>query len=82
MESKIVINEKPLFLEAWHEGSVHWDGEEYKFWIINPVRIDPKEHEYELEVRWFFKSVPREVRMMYNEIIEKFKHDAAIKSNH
>lgn len=72
-KASVVIKEEPLFLEAWHEGTVTYEEKEYKFWLINPVRLNPDEHDYEPEVRWFFKSVPIEVRAMYNEIIEQFK---------
>jgi hypothetical protein len=38
--------------------------------------------EYEIEVRWFFQRVPREVRAMYPLIINAFKqklHDTRTK---
>lgn len=73
MEKTIEISEEPKFIEAWHEGSVTYEAQEYKFWLVNPVRLSSNEHDYEPEVRWFFKSVPREVRNMYNQIIEQFK---------
>jgi len=48
-------------------------GERHYFWLINPNGVDPRGNEYAPEVRWFFARVPREVRVMYNSIIEAFK---------
>lgn len=71
--NEIVINKKPSFTECWHEGYIEYKGEKHKFWLINPVKDEGDENDYECEVRWFFKGVPREVRMMYPYIIESFK---------
>jgi len=65
---KINIDREPSIKEVWYEGSVTYKGLEHKFWLIEPQDCD-----YELEVRWFFKSVPMEVRRQYVEIIETFK---------
>jgi hypothetical protein len=67
-EVELKINKQPSFTETWYEGSVTYQGEEHKFWLI-----DPKGADYEVEVRWFFKQVPREVRGLYNQIAESFK---------
>lgn len=67
-EVEVRINKQPSFTETWYEGSVKYKDEDHKFWLIDPVGGD-----YEIEVRWFFKSVPREVRGLYNQIIESFK---------
>lgn len=64
----IHIDKKPSIKEVWYEGYVDYKGIRYSFWLIEPQDCD-----YELEVRWFTKSVPREVRMQYVEIIETFK---------
>jgi len=64
----IAIEKTPAFTETWYEGFVEYDGKRHQFWII-----DPENSDYEVECRWFFKSVPREVRMMYNHIIETYK---------
>lgn len=64
----ININKKPSFTEIWYEGSVEYNGEFYSFWLLEPQGSD-----YEAEVRWFYKSVPKEVRSMYSEIINTFK---------
>ncbi len=71
--SQITINKEPSFTEMWHEGYVEHEGERHYFWLVWPKGVDPRGNEYELEVRWFFQRVPREVRRMYNSIIEAFK---------
>ena len=70
---KIVINKEPSFTEIWHEGHIEYNGEEHKFWLIHPKGLDPHGYEYELDVRWFFQRVPREIRAMTPQIIEAFK---------
>jgi len=71
--NQIVINKEPSFTEVWHEGYIESKGERHYFWLINPQGVDPRGNEYAPEVRWFFARVPREVRSMYNSIIEAFK---------
>lgn len=69
---RIEINKKPSFTEQWYEGSIQYNEKEYKFWLINPVGVDENGRGYAPEIRWWFKRVPREVRMMYSYIIESF----------
>jgi len=69
----ISINKQPSFTEIWHEGYVEHDGEIHRFWLIYPQGVDLNGNEYELEVRWFFQRVPREVRAMHPLIINAFK---------
>jgi hypothetical protein len=69
----VSINRKPSFTEIWHEGSVTYDGKEYMFWLINPRGKDEQGREYEMEVRWWFKQVPMEIRKMSDTIINDFK---------
>lgn len=64
----IAVEKEPAFVETWYEGYIEYDGQKYQFWLI-----DPEGSDYEVECRWFFKTVPREVRMMYNSIIESYK---------
>jgi hypothetical protein len=71
--NQIVINKDASFTEVWHEGYIESNEERYYFWLIDPQGVDPKGNQYEIEVRWFFKTVPREVRVMHNSIIEAFK---------
>lgn len=76
MEDKqltVSINRTPSFTEIWHEGSVTFDGKEYNFWLINPRGLDEQGREYEMEIRWWFKQVPREIRAMSDQIINDFK---------
>lgn len=64
----ININRKPSFTEVWYEGSVEYNDNFHRFWLIQP-----KDSDHELEVRWFNLSIPKEVRSMYVEIINTFK---------
>ena len=69
----ISINKFPSFYEVWYEGQIESGSEIHKFWLIHPEGVDPNGHEYELDVRWFFQRVPREVRAMVPQIIDAFK---------
>ena len=71
----VSINRKPSFTEIWHEGSVNYEGKEFMFWLINPRGLDDQGREYEMEVRWWFKQVPMEVRKMSEQIIKDFKEN-------
>jgi hypothetical protein len=76
-EEQIVvsINKQPSFTEIWHEGFVMYNETEYMFWLINPRGLDDQGREYEMEIRWFFKQVPREIRAMSEQIIKDFKEN-------
>jgi hypothetical protein len=69
----VSINRKPSFTEIWYEGTVTYDSKDYMFWLINPRGKDEQGREYEMEVRWFFKQVPVEIRNMSDTIINDFK---------
>ena len=69
----VSINRKPSFTEIWHEGSVTYENKENMFWAIKPRGLDDQGREYEMEVRWWFKQVPMEVRKMSDQIIKDFK---------
>jgi hypothetical protein len=69
----ITINKMPSFTEIWYEGSIDFNEETHRFWIVCPQGVDPHGYEYEVEVRWFFQRVPKEVRAMMPIIIEAFK---------
>ena len=73
MESKITINKEPSFNEIWREGHIEHNEKFHYFWLIHPQGLDPNGDQYELEVRWFFSRVPREIRALYPQIIEAFK---------
>lgn len=66
----IIIDRTPKFTETWYEGYVEYQGKKHMFWLIDPIGSD-----YEMEVRWFFKTVPREIRAIQHTIIEAFKQD-------
>lgn len=76
-EEKVVvsINRQPSFTEIWHEGSVTYENKEYMFWLINPRGLDDQGREYEMEIRWWFKQVPMEIRRMSDQIIKDFKEN-------
>ena len=69
----ISINREPSFTEIWYEGSVDYNEESYQFWLIHPQGVDPHGNEYEIDIRWFFARVPREIRAMQLYIIDAFK---------
>lgn len=73
MNVEISINKTPSFQEVWYEGFIEHKEKKHYFWLIHPQGLDPNGEEYELEVRWFFSRVPREVRALYPQIIEAFK---------
>lgn len=73
---KVSINREPSFTEIWYEGFVELNEEEHKFWLIHPQGVDPHGYEYEIDIRWFFQRVPREVRAMLPYIIDAFKQKA------
>ena len=71
----VSINRQPSFTEIWYEGSVTYEGKDYNFWLINPRGLDDQGREYEMEIRWWFKQVPREIRAMSETIIKDFKEN-------
>lgn len=77
-QAMVLINRKPSFTEIWHEGSVEFDGKTYMFWLINPTGLDEQDREYEMEVRWWFKQVPMEIRRMTEQIINDFKQNKSV----
>ncbi len=81
---KVEINRAPSFTEIWHEGSVTMGDKQYMFWLINPTGLDEQGREYEMEIRWWFKQVPMEIRSMGTQIIKDFKekqHDTRTSEN-
>lgn len=75
-ELEVSINRTPSFNEIWYEGHVIYEGEKHQFWLIHPQGVDPHGNEYEIDVRWFFQRVPREVRGMVPYVIDAFKQKA------
>jgi hypothetical protein len=73
MTNAITINKTPAFHEIFHEGHVEHEGKYHHFWLVHPQGLDVNGHHYEIEIRWFFSRVPREVRALYPQIIEAFK---------
>ncbi len=71
--ARLSINKTQSFTEIWYEGSVLFDGKEHNFWVVDPRGKDPDGREYAVEVRWWFKQVPREVRAMHDQIVEAYK---------
>lgn len=68
----IAIKKTPEFMEVWFEGKVEYEGEVYQFWLVDPQSLDPQGNQYEPEVKWFFKNIPREVRAAANEIVKHY----------
>lgn len=72
MENVISLNVQPSIVEVWYEGSIKdGKGKEHYFWLVDPEGKD----DFEVEVRWFYKNVPREIRAMYVTIIELYKKE-------
>lgn len=72
----VEINKDMSFVECWYEGKIQYNNEEHKFWLIHPQGVDPNGNEYEIDVRWWFQRVPREIRAMVPYIIDAFKQKA------
>jgi hypothetical protein len=70
--AEVSIQRKPSIVEVWYEGSVTVEGTEHKFWLIDPQTPDPAGNVYEIEVRWFFKQVPMEIRRMTDQIVQQY----------
>lgn len=73
MTNAITINKEPSFHEIFHEGHIEHEGKYHHFWLVHPQGLDVNGHHYEIEIRWFFSKVPREIRALYPQIIEAFK---------
>lgn len=81
---EVSIERKPSIVEVWYEGAVMYDEEEHKFWLIDPQTPDPAGNVYEIEVRWFFKQVPMEIRRMNDQIIQQYlemRNESKAKNN-
>ena len=73
-EAAVHVSTKPAFIEVWYEGYVEYNEKKFQFWLIDPQGEDQFCNEYEMEVRWFFKNIPKEVRAIHNQILEQYKH--------
>ena len=73
-EAAVHVSTKPSFTEVWYEGYVEYNEKKFQFWLIDPQGEDQFGNEYEMEVRWFFKNIPKEVRAIHNQILEQYKH--------
>jgi hypothetical protein len=80
-QATVSINKNSSFTEIWYEGSVEFNNRTYNFWLVNPRGLDEQGREYEVEVRWWFKRVPSEVRGMHEQIIEGFYESQNKKQN-
>jgi hypothetical protein len=77
----VSINKNYSFTEIWYEGVVEFNNREYNFWLVNPRGLDEQGREYEVEVKWWFKRVPVEVRGMHDQIVEAFYESQNKKQN-
>lgn len=69
---EISINKTPEFTEVWHSGFVEHEGARHNFWLIDPQGVDSQGNQYEPEIRWFFKTVPSEIRAIGQKIIDQY----------
>jgi hypothetical protein len=84
MEEKqaiVSINKNSSFTEIWYEGSVEFNGKIHNFWLVNPRGLDEQGREYEIEVKWWFKRIPVEVRRMHDQIVEAYYESQNKKQN-
>ena len=80
-QATVSINKNSSFTEIWYEGSVEFNGKTHSFWLVNPRGLDEQGREYEVEVRWWFKRVPSEVRGMHEQIVEAYYESQNKKQN-
>lgn len=71
-DATIALNKTPEFTEVWYSGYVEFRGEKHEFWLVDPQGTDSKGNDYEVDVKWFFKVVPREVRKLENQIKQQY----------
>ena len=69
----VSVNKDPSFTEVWYEGHVMHNDQKYMFWLIDPQGKDEEGREYEMELRWWFKNVPAEIRNMGFRILNDYK---------
>jgi len=68
MESKISITNKPTYTQKWYVGNVTYEGEKYFFWLSETDEYA----QLPIDISWFYKKVPMEVRGMTQNIIDVF----------
>jgi hypothetical protein len=81
IQATVSINKNSSFTEIFYEGFVEFNKREYNFWLVNPRGLDEQGREYEIEVRWWFKRVPVEVRGMHDQIVEAYYESQNKKQN-
>jgi hypothetical protein len=81
MQATVSINKNSSFTEIFYEGFVEFNSRQYNFWLVNPRGLDEQGREYEIEVRWWFKRVPVEVRGMHDQIVEAYYESQNKKQN-
>ena len=69
----VSVNKDASFTEVWYEGHVMQNDNKYMFWLIDPQGKDEEGREYEMELRWWFKNVPAEIRSMGQRIVNDYK---------
>ena len=69
----VSISKDPSFTEVWYEGHVMFNDKKYMFWLIDPQGKDEEGREYEMELRWWFKNIPAEIRNMGSRILNDYK---------
>lgn len=76
----IAITKTPEFTEVWYSGYVEFRGERHDFWLVDPQGTDSRGNQYEVDVRWFFKNIPADVRKMESQIKQHYleQHDKRV----
>lgn len=69
----VTVKKDPSFTEVWYEGHVMFNDKKHMFWLIDPQGKDEEGREYEMELRWWFKDVPAEIRNMGFRILNDYK---------
>jgi len=73
MDFEINLSKLPSFQEVYYEGYVEFQGKNHYFWLVHPHHNDENGNPYEIEIKWWFYRVPKEVRNLMPKIIEGFK---------
>jgi hypothetical protein len=71
--NNIVIGKEYEYREIWYKGHITHEEDIYPFWLIYTEGLSDATVDYPYRIEWFYRSVPREVRAMEEQIVNKFK---------